>query len=145
MSTLEKAIAIACKAHNGKKDKAGASYILHPLRVMMRMDSPREMMVAVMHDVVEDSEKWTLQKLNDEGFDQEIINAIDSLTKRGEETYMEFITRVSHNTIGIKVKLADLEDNMNVMRLGNLTEKDIARIDKYHDAWKVLRKDLQGD
>jgi (p)ppGpp synthase/HD superfamily hydrolase len=109
---------------------------------MMRMDSPREMMVAVMHDVVEDSEKWTLQKLNNEGFDQEIINAIDALTKRGEETYMEFITRVSHNTIGIKVKLADLEDNMNVMRLGNLTEKDIARIDKYHHAWKVLRKDL---
>ncbi len=145
MSTLEKAIAIACKAHNGKKDKAGASYILHPLRVMMRMDSPREMMVAVMHDVVEDSEKWTLQKLNNEGFDQEIINAIDALTKRGEETYMEFITRVSHNTIGIKVKLADLEDNMNVMRLGNLTEKDIARIDKYHHAWKLLRKDLQGD
>jgi (p)ppGpp synthase/HD superfamily hydrolase len=145
MSTLEKAIAIACNAHKGKKDKAGASYILHPLRVMMRMDSPREMMAAVMHDVVEDSEEWTLQKLNDEGFDQEVINAIDTLTKRGEETYVEFITRVSHNAIGIKVKLADLEYNMNVMRLGNLTEKDIERRDKYHHAWKALRKDLQGD
>jgi (p)ppGpp synthase/HD superfamily hydrolase len=145
MSTLEKAIGIACKAHKGKKDKAGNSYILHPLRVMMRMDSPRAMMVAVMHDVVEDSEKWTLQKLNDEGFDQEVINAIDALTKRGEETYMEFIERVSQNKIGIKVKLADLEDNMNVMRLGNLMEKDVERIDKYHHAWRFLRKDLQDD
>lgn len=145
MSTLEKAIGIACKAHKGKKDKAGNSYILHPLRVMMRMDSPREMMVAVMHDVVEDSEKWTLQKLNDEGFDQEVIKAIDALTKRGEETYMEFIERVSQNKIGIKVKLADLEDNMNVMRLGNLTEKDVERIEKYHHAWRFLRKDLQED
>ncbi len=145
MSALEKDIGIACKAHKGKKDKAGNSYILHPLRVMMRMDSPREMMVAVMHDVVEDSEKWTLQKLNDEGFDQEVIKAIDALTKRGEETYMEFIERVSQNKIGIKVKLADLEDNMNVMRLGNLTEKDAKRIDKYHHAWRFLRKDLQED
>jgi (p)ppGpp synthase/HD superfamily hydrolase len=145
MSTLEKAIGIACKAHKGKKDKAGNSYILHPLRVMMCMDSPREMMVAVMHDVVEDSEKWTLQKLNDEGFDQEVIKAIDALTKRGEETYMEFIERVSQNKIGIKVKLADLEDNMNVMRLGNLTEKDVERIEKYHHAWRFLRKDLQED
>jgi (p)ppGpp synthase/HD superfamily hydrolase len=145
MSTLEKAIAIAGDAHKDNVDKVGAPYILHPLRVMMRMDSTREMIVAVMHDVVEDNEQWTLQRLKDEGFGQEIIDAIDALTKKDTETYMEFIRRVSQNTIGRKVKLADLEDNMNVMRIAYLTEKDTQRIDKYHRAWAELRKDLKFD
>lgn len=140
MSTLERAIAIACEAHKGNIDKAGAPYILHPLRVMMRMDSTCEMIVAIMHDVVEDNEQWTLQRLKDEGFGHEIIDAIDALTKRNAETYMAFIGRVSQNAIGRKVKLADLEDNMNVMRIGNLTGKDTQRIDKYHRAWTELRK-----
>ena len=140
MSTLEKAIVISCEAHKGNIDKAEAPYILHPLRVMMRMDSTREMIVAVMHDVVEDNEQWTLQRLKDEGFGQEIIDAIDALTKKNTETYMEFIRRVSQNAIGRKVKLADLEDNMNVMRISNLKEKDTLRIDKYHRAWTELRK-----
>lgn len=140
MSTLEKAIAIACDAHKENVDKAGAPYILHPLRVMMRMDSMNEMIVAVLHDVVEDSEEWTLQRLKEEGFEQEIIDAIEALTKRDGEVYVEFIVRVSKNRIGKKVKLADLEDNMNLMRIGKLTEKDKRRIDKYHRAWKELRK-----
>lgn len=145
MSTLEKAIAIACEAHKESVDKVGAPYILHPLRVMMRMDSTREMIVAVMHDVVEDNEQWTLQRMRDEGFGQEIIDAIDALTKKNVETYREFIRRVSQNAIARKVKLADLEDNMNVMRIDNLTEKDTQRIDKYHRAWTELRKVLKCD
>ncbi|HBH86070.1 MAG TPA: GTP pyrophosphokinase [Syntrophaceae bacterium] len=145
MSTLERAIAIACEAHEGSIDKAGAPYILHPLRVMMHMDSKHERIVAVMHDVVEDNEQWTLRRLQEEGFEQDIVDAIDALTKRDGETYMEFIRRVSRNIIGRKVKIADLEDNMNIMRIGNLTEKDTQRIDKYHRAWMELQKDLNFD
>ena len=78
MSTLERAIAIACEAHKGNIDKAGAPYILYPLRVMMRMDSTSEMIVAVMHDVVEGNEQWTLHCLKEEDFTQEIVDAIDA-------------------------------------------------------------------
>ncbi len=120
-------------------DKAGTPYILHPLSVMMRMHTIQEMIAAVLHDVVEDSDQWTLQRLKDEGFDQYIIDAVDALTKREEETYEEFIERVSDNAIAVKVKLADLEDNMDITRLHNLTDKDKQRIEQYHKAWMKLQ------
>ncbi|MGO9138350.1 MAG: HD domain-containing protein [Syntrophales bacterium] len=139
MATFERAIVIAAEAHEGMVDKAGTPYILHPLSVMMRMHTIQEMIAAVLHDVVEDSDQWTLQRLKDEGFDQYIIDAVDALTKREEETYEEFIERVSDNAIAVKVKLADLEDNMDITRLHNLTDKDKQRIEQYHKAWMKLQ------
>jgi (p)ppGpp synthase/HD superfamily hydrolase len=103
------------------------------------METIQEMIAAVLHDVVEDSKQWSLQRLTEEGFDQDIIDAVDVLTKREEETYEEFIERVSGNTIAIKVKLADLEDNMDITRIRNLTDKDKQRIEQYHRAWKKLQ------
>ena len=140
MATLERAILIAAQAHFGQRDKAGAPYILHPLRMMMRMESEAAMMAAVLHDVVEDSD-WTLEQLRGEGFSEEILQAVDCLTNRDGETYDEFITRVCASAIARQVKIADLEDNMNVKRIGEITPKDLTRIEKYHRDWRILKEE----
>jgi (p)ppGpp synthase/HD superfamily hydrolase len=139
MATLGKAIAIAAQAHQDQHDKAGAPYILHPLRMMLRMSSEAEMMAAVLHDVVEDTD-WTLDQLRQAGFAEEVVQAVECLTHRDHETYDEFVARVRTNAIASKVKLADLEDNMDMRRLRALTEKDTQRLHKYHQAWLALRQ-----
>ncbi len=140
MATLEKAILIAAQAHLGQRDKGGAPYILHPLRMMMRMESEAAMIAAVLHDVVEDSD-WTLEQLRGEGFSEEVLQAVDCLTRRDDESYDEFVTRAQANPIARRVKIADLEDNMNVKRLGKMTAKDLARIEEYHRAWRALTQE----
>lgn len=135
---LDKAIWIAAQAHLGQKDKYGAPYILHPLKMMLRFPSEREMMVAVLHDVVEDNPDWDLDRLRQEGFSAEIIEAVDHLTRREEETYEEFTERAGKNALARQVKLADLEDNMDLKRIKHLTEKDLERLARYHKAWLKL-------
>lgn len=138
-ATVEDAIAIAAQAHKGQRDKAGAPYLLHPLRMMMRMDGEAAMMAAVLHDVVEDTD-WTLERLRAEGFADEVLEAVDCLTKREGETYEEFIRRVERNPVARQVKVADLEDNMNIRRIGEIVPKDLERLEKYHKAWRALTK-----
>jgi (p)ppGpp synthase/HD superfamily hydrolase len=140
MATLEKAIQIAAQAHEGQKDKSGAPYILHPLRMMMRMESETAMIAAVLHDVVEDSD-WTLEQLRGEGFSEEVLQAVNCLTNRDGESYDDFIARVETNSVARQVKIADLEDNMNVKRIGEMSPKDLARIEKYHRAWRALTEE----
>jgi len=137
MSTLEKAISIATQAHMGQKDKAGAPYILHPLRVMMKMPTENEMITAVLHDVIEDT-SCTVEMLRKEGFTNDILEALDCLSRKDSESYKEFIERVKQNPLAIKIKLADLEDNMDENRLGTLTEADTKRLDKYRNAHERL-------
>jgi len=136
-ATIEDAIAIAALAHKGQTDKAGAPYILHPFRLMMKMKSETAMIVAVLHDVVEDTE-WTLDKLRERGFSEEILAAIDCVTNRTGESYEEFIERVQTNPIAREVKIADLEDNMNIRRISEIRPKDLERLEKYHRSWNVL-------
>ena len=93
MSTLEMAIAIAAEAHAGMTDKAGAPYILHPLRMVMDQTSAEERIVAVLHDVCEDCPRWTFERLRGEGFSEQILAALDSVTKREGEPYEEFVRR----------------------------------------------------
>ena len=138
MSNINKALQIAAKAHNTQKDKSGAAYILHPLRLMFKMETEDEMIVAILHDVVEDCDDIELEDLRNDGFSAEIIDAIDHLTNRKGEEYGDFIQRVKNNDIAIKVKLADLEDNMDVKRLNKIKKKDRKRVKKYHRAWKEL-------
>lgn len=135
---LEAAIQCAIKAHAGQRDKAGAPYILHPLRIMIKMENEVEMITAVLHDVVEDT-PLTLADLRAEGFFEEIIAAVDHLTRREEEDYDVFIERVRHNPIAVRVKLADLEDNMDIRRLENVTKRDIERVLSYHASWVKLK------
>lgn len=144
MATLEKAIAIAAKVHEGQKDKAGATYILHPLRLMMKMSSETARIAAVLHDVVEDGSGWTRERLKAEGFSDEIVSAVDGVTRRNDESYEEFIDRLAGNALAREVKLADLEDNMNILRLDELTPKNLERLARYHRAWKKMRKISEG-
>ena len=135
---LDKAILIAAQAHLGQKDKMDAPYILHPLRMMLRFRSETEMIVAVLHDVVEDNPDWSFDRLRQEGFSEEIIQAVDHLTRRKDETYKEFTERAQQNPLARQVKIADLEDNMDLKRYKYLTEKDKKRLAKYHEAWLKL-------
>ena len=137
MSNLEEAILIAVQAHKNQRDKVGETYILHPLRLMLKMDSETEMIAAVLHDVAEDS-NWTLADLKREGFSEEVLSVIECLTRRDQETYEEFIERVKLNPTARKIKLADLEDNMEIKRISEPTEKEWGRLKKYHQAWLVL-------
>jgi (p)ppGpp synthase/HD superfamily hydrolase len=139
MSTLERAIVIAAEAHAGITDKGGAPYILHPLRMMMDLTSAEERIVAVLHDVCEDCPGWTFERLRGEGFSEEILAALDSVTKREGETYEEFALRAAVNPIGRRVKLADLRDNSDLSRITNPSVKDHQRIAKYARAIELIR------
>jgi hypothetical protein len=134
MSTLERAIAIAAEAHVGQTDKAGAPYVLHPLRMMLRMSSLDERIVAVLHDVCEDCPGWTFDRLRAEGFADHIIVGLQSVTKRDGEDYEAFVRRSAANPIGRNVKLADLHDNSDLSRIAAPTARDFQRIEKYRRA-----------
>ena len=140
MSSLETAIALALKVHAGQFDKAGLPYILHPLRIMGKFNKEHEKIVSVLHDVVEDC-SVTLEHLAQLGFSEEIIYAIDCLTKQDGEPYMDFIIRLANNKLAQTVKIEDIKDNLDITRLSiSLNEKDIARIKKYHEAYLYLTK-----
>lgn len=138
MATIEDAIEIALEAHRGQKDKAGSPYLLHPLRLMLRMKTEAEMMAAVLHDVIEDSD-WTLDHLRAKGFPEEVLEAVECLTRGHGETYEAFVMRVQKSPIARRVKIADLEDNMNVLRFAEISARDLERLEKYHKAWRALR------
>ncbi|GAB1529592.1 MULTISPECIES: HD domain-containing protein [Brevibacillus] len=137
MSTLEKAIYIATQAHEGQVDKGGNPYILHPLRIMLKMSTVETMISAVLHDVLEDTDV-TVEELRNEGFSEEIIAAVIALTRNDDETYMEFVGRTKQNPIARLVKLGDLEDNSDLSRIPEPTEKDHERLLRYKRAIKEL-------
>ncbi len=110
MPTIEDAILWATEVHRGQVDKAGHPYILHPLRVMLRMTSDDARFVAILHDTIEDSDH-TLDDLRALGYSETIIAAVDAITRRADETYEQFIQRLKPNPLARKVKLADLLDN----------------------------------
>ena len=139
MSTLERAIEIAREAHRGQVDKAGEEYIGHPLRVMEAGRTLEEKIVGVLHDVVEDSEEWSFERLEQEGFAPEIIEALRCVTKlSADEPYDKFIARVKKNRLAVAVKLNDLSDNMDIRRLPYLSDKDVKRLKRYLKAYKQL-------
>lgn len=140
MSTLDRAILISVQAHQGQKDRYGKPFILHPLRMMIRMNSEMEKIVAVLHDVVEKS-NWTLEGLRQEGFSKKIIEAVDNLTKRDGEPYSVYIERANSSPLARTVKLADLEDNMDPNRIVDLPVEDKKRLARYKKAWSELNKD----
>jgi (p)ppGpp synthase/HD superfamily hydrolase len=139
MPTLEDAIALAVEAHRGQRDKAGQTYILHPLRVMMRLETEAERMAAILHDVVEDT-PYTLERLRELGYPEEVLGALDCLTKREGESYEAFIERVRPHPLARRVKLADLEDNMDVRRLLAVGPRETERLARYRAAWARLKE-----
>lgn len=139
MANLDSAIRLAARVHSGQKDIGGDYYILHPLRLMLRMETETERIAAVLHDVVEDTE-LTLEDLNKEGFSAEVIEAVDFLSRRTTENYEEYIERLKGHPLARKIKIADLEDNMNLKRLSTLGKERFEKLLKLHRAWAMLKK-----
>jgi len=139
LSDLTRAIVIAAEAHRGQVDKAGEVYLLHPLRIMLRMRTEPERIAAVLHDLLEDT-PWTLEALRAEGFSEDVLRALDHLTRGEGEVYHLFVKRAALDPIARAVKRADLEDNMDLSRIPHPTERDHARMDKYRQALRILEK-----
>lgn len=141
-SLLDKAALICVFAHQGQRDKVGQPYFQHPMRVAMACENEKEKIVALLHDVIEDTE-ITKEYLQKEGFPEEIVEAILSVTKRCGETYVDFVARAAQNPIGRIVKLHDLEDNLNIFRLQELDEDMAKRFNKYLRTYRYLKQEIE--
>ena len=140
MATLERAIEIACNAHAGVKDKQGSPYILHPLRVMLGVEGEAAQIVAVLHDVVEDT-RVTLADVRQAGFSEDVVEALALVTHKPSESYGDYVIGCQGNAIARQVKLSDLRDNTNISRMLLRPEKfdsDAARIQRYVLSYRFL-------
>lgn len=136
---LSTAIALASEKHHGVLDKGGKPYILHVLRVMNAMpeDDPELRQIAVMHDVVEDTDV-TFEQLIQMGFSARVVDALVRLTHMPHDSYTNYIRGINANDDSRQVKLADLKDNSNITRLKGVSEKDINRMIKYQRSYLYL-------
>ena len=135
---LNRAIEIAVSAHEGQLDtNNGRPYIEHPFRVMSAGQTLQEKIVGMLHDVVEDT-PWTLEQLTEEGFSKDVIDGIDAMTRRDNESYDDYLLRVQDNPLATRVKLNDLTDNMDIRRWNEIPYHELARLQKYLKAYKQL-------
>ena len=135
MLSYIKAFEIMLKAHMGQKDKAGKPYFLHPLRVSLKLKNKKAMVVALLHDVLEDSDKYVIDDFY--FLDNEQKDALSLLTHKDDD-YFDYIDNIKKNNLATQVKLKDLEDNMNLKRIKFITPNDIQRTHKYNKAKKIL-------
>lgn len=135
---LNKAYAIARKAHKGQVDKAGVDYIEHPVTVASFVDTEEAQTVALLHDTLEDSD-LTAEDLLAAGIPERVVKAVELLTKPRKLSYFRYIERVKTNELSRKVKLADLKHNADLSRIPVLTEKDYQRLEKYQRAMRFLQ------
>lgn len=137
--TVEDTIQIALDAHRGTTDRYGQPYIVHPLRLMLSLplNDTDGQIVALLHDVVEDT-AVSLNDLRKRGYPNHILEAVDALTRRDGESYDEFIQRIKPNPLARRVKLADLRDNMNIVRLPEVTDDNTKHFARYRKAWREL-------
>jgi (p)ppGpp synthase/HD superfamily hydrolase len=146
---FSRAMFIAAREHLNVKDKGGSAYILHPMRIAMRLRTSDEelMSIAILHDVVEDS-KVTFQDLINEGFSTRVIDALKLMTHQKGLSYDEYIDNMAENLDALLVKREDLRDNSDITRLKGITDKDFDRMKKYQRSFvKVeayIRKHTNG-
>ena len=131
-----KAMIIAYEAHKNQVDKSGVPYIYHPIHVAEQMNTENECIIALLHDVVEDT-NVTFKQL-EEVFSKEIIDILKLLTREENIEYDEYIKRIKNNSIACKVKIADLTHNLDKTRLDFVTEVDVKRNEKYKKALQIL-------
>ena len=135
--TLEAALQLAAQAHSGQQGKAGKPYILHPIRVMLSVETTDEQIAAILHDTVEDT-PVTYEQLSEAGFPVEIVSAVRALTKLKGESRVDAARRAVEHPIARQVKLADIKDNMDMSRIPDPTDKDFARLDEYKLVKEIL-------
>jgi len=137
MANLQRALEIAVESHKGQKQKDGTPYAFHPIRLSLSLETEEQKIVALLHDVVEDTD-WTFEDLAGEGFSDRVIVALRLLTHTDETPYEDYVERLASDPLARAVKKADLADNMDLKRVPELTENDFARFRKYHRAWRRL-------
>lgn len=135
---LDRAIEIASTALDGMKDPDGNSYLDHALRVMEKMDTEDEKIVAVLHDVIEDTE-LTLGELAEEGFSRRVLDSIEQLTKRRDVTYYDYIDDISGTELASKVKIAEIEDNKDIARVRKMSFQTYSIDERARRSLKILR------
>ena len=134
---LKHAMFISIKAHNKQLDRSDQPSIGHPFRVMDAGQTLEEKIVGVLHDLIEDTQLRLIDLIN-EGFSEEIIDAVHALTKLENEDYDHYLQRVKKNNLAVRVKLNDLTENMDIRRLKEITDEDVIRLRKYLDAYNQL-------
>lgn len=140
INPLERALAIAVDSHSGQVDKGGHPYILHPIRMMLSLEKEEERILALLHDLIEDTEV-TLSALESIGFSGEVISGLEALTRKPGETRMQAARRIKKNPLARAVKLADLKDNMDLSRISEPGEGDFARIREYEKVMTLLKEE----
>lgn len=133
----KQAIKLCYQAHDGQLDKSGLPYVTHPLHVAEQMSDEATTIVALLHDIMEDT-AYTASDLRKAGFDQEIIDALLLLTHDRSISYIDYIRKLSTNPLARKVKIADLKHNSDLTRLNSVTTEDLKRLEKYKKALHIL-------
>ena len=135
----KKALKLCFEAHKDQKDKSGMPYVFHPFHLAEQMTDETTTVVALLHDVVEDSE-YTLADLKKEGFTKEVLDAVALLTHNDSENYLDYVARIKQNPIARAVKLADLAHNTDTTRLEAIDDKMLERYEEYRKAIKLLNE-----
>ena len=135
----KRALALCFEAHKDQKDKSGLPYVFHPFHLAEQMEDEDTTIVALLHDVIEDTE-YTIEDLQKAGFTQNVISAIALMTHDPQVPYMEYVRAIKSNPIARAVKLADLRHNSDMTRLDIITQRDEERAQKYLDAIVVLEE-----
>ena len=133
----KKAMKLCFEAHKDQTDKSGLPYVFHPFHVAEQMQDEKTTIVALLHDVVEDT-FYTLQDLLAMGFNQEVLDAIALMTHDKNMPYMEYVAKIRENPIARAVKLADLRHNSDLTRMDEITETELKRVEKYKAAMQLL-------
>ena len=135
----KQALKLCFEAHKEQTDKSGMPYVFHPFHLAEQMNDEATTVVALLHDVVEDT-AITFEDLEKQGFDDEIINALEFLTHDEKTPYMDYVAEIKKNSIAAKVKLEDLKHNSDLSRLSVIDEKALKRKEKYQEAIELLTK-----
>ena len=133
----KKALKLCFEAHKEQIDKSGMPYVFHPFHLAEQMTDEATTIVALLHDVVEDTE-LTFDDLEKQGFGEEIISALKLLTHNDDTPYMDYVAKIKNNKIATAVKLADLKHNSDLSRLDTVDEKALKRKEKYEKAIEFL-------
>ena len=133
----KQALRLCFEAHRNQLDKSGMPYVFHPFHLAEQMDTEESTTVALLHDVVEDTD-YTLEDLKAMGFPNNVIDALALMTHDPRVPYMEYVKAISENPLATKVKLADLRHNSDLSRLDSVDEKALSRVKKYAAAIELL-------
>lgn len=134
------AMCIAYEAHKDMRDKSGAPYIFHPFYVAEQMTDERTTAAALLHDVLEDTE-LTAADLLEQGISETVVRLVETLTRRENEDYFDYIRRLKQEPDAVRIKIADLRHNSDLSRLVSVSEKDAKRNEKYAEALRILTQD----